>query len=173
MSDQTITLGAGCFWCLEAVYKRMDGVLDVTSGYAGGHAKSPTYESVCSGETGHAEVVRVTFDPERVSLDEVLRQFFRSHDPTTPNRQGNDVGTQYRSIVLHESADQREAALRIRDEVDERLDRKVVTEIEPLQQFHEAEEYHQDYFDNHPNAGYCRLVIVPKLEKLGIPAIPV
>jgi len=173
MSEQTITLGGGCFWCLEAVYKRMEGVLDVTSGYAGGHSRNPSYESVCSGATGHAEVVRVTFETDRVSLDEVLRQFFRSHDPTTKNRQGNDVGTQYRSIVLHESDAQREAALRIRDEVDERLGGKVVTEIEPLQEFYEAEDYHQDYFDKHPNAGYCRLVIVPKLQKLGIPAIPV
>jgi peptide-methionine (S)-S-oxide reductase len=173
MSRQTITLGGGCFWCIEAVYKRLDGVLDVTSGYAGGHTKNPSYEAVCSGTTGHAEVVRVAFDPDVVSLDEILRQFFRAHDPTTPNRQGNDVGTQYRSIVLYETDGQREAAERVRAEISAQTSRKVVTEIKPLDVFYEAEEYHQDYFDAHPNAGYCRLVIAPKLKKLGIPPIPV
>jgi peptide-methionine (S)-S-oxide reductase len=128
---------------------------------------------VCSGRTGHAEVVRVEYDPRVVSTEEVLRQFFRSHDPTTVNRQGNDVGTQYRSVILYENEEQREAAEKIKAETDEQLSGSVVTEIEPLQTFYPAEDYHQDYFDKHPNAGYCRLVIAPKLAKLGIPPMPV
>jgi len=173
MAKETITVGGGCFWCIEAVYKRMDGITDVTSGYAGGATVDPTYEEVCSGKTGHAEVVRVEFDPEQVSTEEVLRQFFRSHDPTTVNRQGNDVGSQYRSIILYESEPQREAAEAIRDEASASLRGKVVTEIEPLAKFWPAEGYHQDYFDKNPNAGYCRMIIAPKLQKLGIPTIPV
>ena len=172
MGSERITLGGGCFWCIEAVYKRVDGIVSVTSGYAGGETKNPTYEEVCSGRTGHAEVVRVEFDPGVIPLEDVLRRFFESHDPSTRNRQGNDVGTQYRSIVLYESDEQREVAERIRGEVDERLSGKVVTEIKPLEEFFPAEEYHQDYFDKHPNAGYCRLVIAPKLKKLGIPTMP-
>ena len=173
MARQTITLGGGCFWCVEAVYKRMDGVVGVTSGYAGGQVKNPTYEAVCAGNTGHAEVVRVEFDTDVVSLEDVLRRFFQSHDPTTRNRQGNDVGTQYRSVIFYERDDQRPIAERIRGEVDASLSSGVVTEIGPLTEFSPAEEYHQDYFDRNPTAGYCRLVIVPKLQKLGIPALPV
>jgi peptide-methionine (S)-S-oxide reductase len=173
MATETITLGGGCFWCIEAVYKRIDGILSVTSGYAGGHTQDPTYEEICTGRTGHAEVVRVEFDPEVISVEDVLRRFFESHDPTTLNRQGNDVGTQYRSIVLYEYEAQREAAEKIRGEADARLEAKVVTEIEPLETFYPAEDYHQDYFDKQPNAGYCRLVIAPKLKKLGIPTMPV
>ncbi|MFW6288718.1 MAG: peptide-methionine (S)-S-oxide reductase MsrA [Spirochaetota bacterium] len=173
MAKETITVGGGCFWCIEAVYKRMDGITDVTSGYAGGSVAEPTYEEVCSGKTGHAEVVRVEFDTDRISLEAVLRQFFRSHDPTTVNRQGNDVGSQYRSIILYENERQREIAETIRDEVSESLGGKVVTTIEPLKKFTPAEDYHQDYFDKNPNAGYCRMIIAPKLQKLGIPTIPV
>ena len=173
MATETITLGGGCFWCIEAVYKRIDGILSVTSGYAGGHTQDPTYEEICTGRTGHAEVVRVEFDPEVISVEDVLRRFFESHDPTTLNRQGNDVGTQYRSIVLYENEAQREAAEKIREKADARLEAKVVTEIEPLETFYPAEDYHQDYFDKQPNAGYCRLVIAPKLKKLGIPSMPV
>lgn len=172
MATETITLGGGCFWCIEAVYKRIDGITGVTSGYAGGETKNPTYEDVCTGRTGHAEVVRVEFDPAVIKVDEVLRRFFASHDPTTLNRQGNDVGTQYRSIVLYENDEQRRAAERIRDEVDRELSGKVVTQIEPLEAFYPAESYHQDYFDTNPNAGYCRLIIAPKLKKLGIPTMP-
>ncbi|MFW5743738.1 MAG: peptide-methionine (S)-S-oxide reductase MsrA [Spirochaetota bacterium] len=172
MATETITLGGGCFWCIEAVYKRIDGIIDVTSGYAGGETKNPSYEEVCTGRTGHAEVVRVEFDPDVIGRDEVLRRFFASHDPTTLNRQGNDVGTQYRSIVLYETDEQRQAAERIRDEVDRELSGSVVTQIEPLKAFYPAEAYHQDYFDKNPNAGYCRLIIAPKLKKLGIPTMP-
>jgi peptide-methionine (S)-S-oxide reductase len=173
MATETITLGGGCFWCIEAVYKRVDGIVSVTSGYAGGHTQNPTYEEICTGRTGHAEVVRVEFDPDVIGVEDVLRRFFESHDPTTLNRQGNDVGTQYRSIVLYENEAQREAAEKIRGEAHARLEGKVVTEIEPLETFYPAEDYHQDYFDKHPNAGYCRLVIAPKLKKLGIPTMPV
>lgn len=172
MATETITLGGGCFWCIEAVYKRIDGITDVTSGYAGGETKNPTYEEVCTGRTGHAEVVRVEFDPGVIGVDEVLRTFFASHDPTTLNRQGNDVGTQYRSVVLYETDEQRQAAERIRDEVDREISGKVVTTVEPLETFYPAEDYHQDYFDTNPNAGYCRLIIAPKLKKLGIPTMP-
>jgi peptide-methionine (S)-S-oxide reductase len=172
MATQTITLGGGCFWCIEAVYKRIDGITDVASGYAGGDTKNPTYEEVCTGRSGHAEVVRVEFDPDVITVEEVLRRFFASHDPTTLNRQGNDVGTQYRSIVLYENDEQRQAAERVRDEVDRELSARVVTQIEPLGAFYPAEAYHQDYFDKNPNAGYCRLIIAPKLKKLGIPTMP-
>ncbi|MFW5689327.1 MAG: peptide-methionine (S)-S-oxide reductase MsrA, partial [Spirochaetota bacterium] len=153
MATETITVGGGCFWCIEAVYKRVDGIVSVTSGYAGGETKNPTYEEVCSGRTGHAEVCRIEFDPGVIPLRDVLRRFFESHDPTTPNRQGNDVGTQYRSIVLYENDEQRQAAEEIRAEADARLEGSVVTEIEPLETFYPAEAYHQDYFDKHPNAG--------------------
>lgn len=172
MASETITVGGGCFWCIEAVYKRIEGILDVTSGYAGGETGNPTYEEVCTGRTGHAEVVRIEFDPGVISLEDVLRRFFESHDPTTPNRQGNDVGTQYRSIILPGDDRQADVAERIRDEANARLGGRVVTSIERLGEFYPAEEYHQDYFDTHPNAGYCRLVIAPKLKKLGIPTIP-
>ena len=173
MAKDTITVGGGCFWCIEAVYKRMDGITDVTSGYAGGKVDEPTYEEVCSGKTGHAEVVRVEFDPDQVSTEAVLKQFFRSHDPTTVNRQGNDVGSQYRSIIFYENERQREIAEAIRNEVSESFGGRVVTEIEQLEKFWPAEGYHQDYFDKNPNAGYCRMIIAPKLQKLGIPTIPV
>ena len=176
MSNQkreTATVGGGCFWCIEAVFKRVRGVHDVTSGYAGGETSNPTYQEVCSGTTGHAEVVQVTFDPETVSYAEILRTFFAAHDPTTPNRQGADVGTQYRSVILYENEHQKETARSVIEEVEALLSRPVVTELVPLSEFYPAEEYHQDYFDKNPTAGYCRVVIAPKLDKLGIPEAPI
>lgn len=163
-----ITLGGGCFWCIEAVYKRIDGVLSARSGYAGGHVENPTYEQVCSGTTGHAEVVQVEFDENVISLDEVLNVFWKAHDPTSKDRQGADVGPQYRSVILYETDEQRRIAERSRDGVAALLNKTVVTEIEPLEKFYEAEAYHQDYFENNPTAGYCRVVIQPKLKKLGM-----
>ncbi len=160
------TLGGGCFWCLEAVLDRLEGVRSVVSGYAGGSSKNPTYEEVCSGTTGHAEVVQVTFDPGIISYEKLLDAFWQAHDPTTLNRQGADVGTQYRSVIFTHSEAQREAAERSRNELAKRFDRPVVTEITPLERFYEAEEYHQDYFRKNPNAPYCVFVIQPKLRKL-------
>ena len=173
MAREKIVVGGGCFWCIEAVFKRVDGIVLVTSGYAGGSVDNPTYEAVCTGATGHAEVCDIEFDDATISCDEVLRRFFASHDPTTLNRQGNDVGTQYRSIVLYRNSEQKEASERVRAEFTEQLGGRVVTEIVPLETFYEAEDYHKDYFDRNPNAGYCRVVIAPKLKKLGIPSIPI
>jgi peptide-methionine (S)-S-oxide reductase len=158
-------LGGGCFWCLEAVFERVAGVKDVTSGYAGGHTDHPTYEEVCTGETGHAEVVRITFDPDVVSYRDLLEIFFGVHDPTTPNRQGDDVGTQYRSIILYDGDEQRRTAEAVLREQAERWPDPVVTELVPLTAFHPAEAYHQDYFRKNPAAGYCRLVVAPKVDK--------
>ena len=148
-ATETATVGGGCFWCIEAVYKRIGGVISVVSGYAGGHVADPTYEQVCSGSTGHAEVTRIEFDTAILSYRELLGHFFRAHDPTTWNRQGNDVGTQYRSIILYHNDDQRRSAEEVRAEVQKSLSRDVVTEIEPLQHFYPAEEYHQDYNAKH------------------------
>ncbi len=165
---QSAYLGGGCFWCLEAYFETLPGVVAVVSGYAGGHAVSPTYREVCSGETGHAEVVRIDFDPAKISYETLLEKFWLVHDPTTLNRQGPDEGTQYRSIILFTDEAQRAAAERSRAAVQARLEDRVVTAIEPLQRFWEAEEYHQDYFRRNPNQGYCRAVIAPKLKKLGV-----
>jgi peptide-methionine (S)-S-oxide reductase len=165
MASETITLGGGCFWCVEAVYELVDGVLAVESGYCNGHVARPTYEQVCEGDTGHAEVVRVTFDPERISLREVLEIFFTIHDPTTRNRQGNDVGPQYRSgIYTHDEA-QAAVAREVLAEVNEALGGRVVTELVPEENYSRAEDYHQHYFANHPGAGYCAFVVAPKVEK--------
>ena len=160
------TFGAGCFWCVEAVFERLEGVHSVVSGYAGGAGANPTYEEVCSGTTGHAEAVQITFDPMTVTYGELLERFWQAHDPTTPDGQGADVGTQYRSIILYHSEAQREAAEQSKDEVSKRFDRPVVTEIAPLERFYEAEAYHQDYFRNNPDVPYCVFVIQPKLRKL-------
>lgn len=168
MARETATLGGGCFWCLEAVFERLRGVEAVESGYAGGRRPNPSYEQVCSGATGHAEVVRVTFDPEQISYGGLLEIFFAFHDPTTRNRQGPDVGTQYRSIILTESAEQE----RVAREVIARLgsaavfDAPIVTEVEPLQQFWPAEPEHRRYFQRHPEQAYCRAVIAPKVAGL-------
>jgi peptide-methionine (S)-S-oxide reductase len=169
MSDsETATFGGGCFWCIEAPMKELVGVEDVTSGYAGGHVEDPTYEEVCSGETGHAEVVRVVFDPDVISYRDLLEVFFAIHDPTTEDRQGPDVGSQYRSVVFYHDEKQREtvesfvAALADRGVYDD----DIVTEIEPLETFYEAEEHHQDYYEKNPNQPYCAVQIPPKLNKV-------
>jgi peptide-methionine (S)-S-oxide reductase len=168
MSAETATLAGGCFWCLEAVYDELKGVQDVVSGYAGGTDPNPTYEAVCRGTTGHAEVVQVTFDPEVVSYREILEVFFTIHDPTTLNRQGSDVGTQYRSAIFYHSPEQRETAERVIAEVEEEGiwgSAPLVTEVVPLDAFYPAEEYHQEYFARNPNQGYCQVVIAPKVSK--------
>ncbi|PTB17120.1 peptide-methionine (S)-S-oxide reductase [Trinickia symbiotica] len=167
-ASETATLGGGCFWCLEAVYLDVDGVKSVESGYAGGTVERPTYEQVCDGDTGHAEVVKVEFDPVKISYREILQIFFSIHDPTQLNRQGNDVGTQYRSIIFTHSDAQRETAAElIRELTREALfDRPIVTQIEPLDgNYWPAEAYHQNYFAQHPDQGYCTFVVAPKVAK--------
>jgi len=160
-------LGGGCFWCLEAVFLDLRGVSRVVSGYAGGHVPNPTYEQVCAGRTGHAEVVQVTFDPAEIGYADLLRVFFTIHDPTTPDRQGNDVGPQYRSIILVHSEEQRRIAEDVMREIADTgiWGGPIVTEIEPLGQFYPAEVYHQNYFANNPSTGYCRAVVAPKVAK--------
>lgn len=162
---ETITLAGGCFWCVEAVFEQVRGVVDVQSGYSNGHVRSPTYEDVCTGTTGHAEVVRVRFDPAQISLAEILQVFFATHDPTTRNRQGADVGPQYRSGIYWTDESQREAIARVLDEANDETGGRVVTEVEPLANYSAAEAYHQHYFANNPEQGYCAAVIGPKLEK--------
>lgn len=166
-AEQLATLGGGCFWCLEAVYLGLRGVTRVVSGYAGGHVPNPTYELVCGKKTGHAEVVQVTFDPDVISFDDLLRVFFTIHDPTTVDRQGNDVGPQYRSIILTHDAEQEAAAERVIAEIAAAgiWPGKIVTKIEPLQTFWPAEPEHQDYFARNPWSGYCRAVVAPKVLK--------
>ncbi len=163
----TITLGAGCFWCVEAVFAELNGVHKVTSGYMGGHVQNPTYKQVTTGTTGHAEVARILFDPKVVSLDQILEVFWLTHDPTTLNRQGADEGTQYRSAVFFANDEQRRIAEGYKAELDrsKAFAGPIVTEITPTGEFFEAENYHQDYFANNPDQGYCRMVIQPKLEK--------
>ena len=163
---ETATFGGGCFWCVEAAFKELDGVERVTSGYAGGHVEDPSYEAVCREETGHAEVVRVEYDSDVLGYDDLLEVFFAVHDPTQLNRQGPDVGTQYRSIILHEDDDQREQATAYVEALDEEYDDDVVTEIEPLEEFYRAEEYHQDYFEKNPDDAYCTMNAKPKVEKV-------
>ena len=165
MANEVITLGGGCFWCTEAVYEQVDGVLAVESGYCNGHVQNPSYEQVCGGDTGHVEVVRVEFDNARIPLRDVLEIFFNVHDATTLNRQGNDVGPQYRSgIYLHDES-QRAVAEAVRAEANAAHRGRVVTEIEPLANYSRAEAYHQRYFANHPGQGYCAMVVAPKVEK--------
>ena len=165
MALQVITLGGGCFWCVEAVYELVDGVESVESGYCNGQLLNPSYEQVCSGTTGHAEVVRVSFDDERIPLREVLEIFFTVHDPTTLNRQGNDSGTQYRSGIYFESAAQEAVARGVLAEAQAAHGGRAVTELLPLANYSRAEAYHQHYFANHPNQGYCAFVVAPKVEK--------
>jgi len=160
------TFGGGCFWCIEAIFERIDGVTEVVSGYAGGTKANPTYEEVCTGATGHAEVVQVHYDPKKVSYAGLLEMFFKAHDPTTLNRQGADTGTQYRSIILYANDDERKTAEAARKKAQKDWKDPIVTEIVPLKAFYQAEDYHQDYFDNNRSAGYCRVVIAPKLQKL-------
>ena len=169
MSRQTITLGGGCFWCLEAIFLRVQGVIAVESGYCNGHLQAPSYEQVCQGDSGHVEVVRVTFDAEQISLAELLEIFFHIHDPTTPGRQGNDVGSQYRSgIYWHDTAQEavaQEVRARADVEMSALLGRPVVTEVLQESNYWPAEAYHQDYFAQHPQQGYCAAVVAPKVEK--------
>jgi peptide-methionine (S)-S-oxide reductase len=164
-STQTITLGGGCFWCTEAVYERVKGVTAVESGYSNGTTVRPSYEQVCTGTTGHNEVVRVSFDPAQISLREILEIFFVIHDPTTLNRQGNDSGTQYRSGIYFHDAEQEQVAREVIAQVNDFHRGRVVTELQPERNYSKAEEYHQHYFANHPNQGYCAMVVAPKVEK--------
>jgi len=165
---ETATLAGGCFWCLEAAFQDLKGVEKVQSGYAGGHVSNPSYEQVCTGTTGHAEVVQITFDPTVVSFDDLLHVFFTIHDPTTLNRQGEDVGTQYRSAIFYHTPEQKATAERvIRELAAEKVwDDPVVTELKPLDAFYPAEQYHRDYYRRNPNQGYCRAVIAPKVAKV-------
>ncbi|MGE9293527.1 MAG: peptide-methionine (S)-S-oxide reductase MsrA [Puniceicoccales bacterium] len=167
---ETATLGAGCFWCVEAVFERIDGVHSVMPGYTGGHVKDPTYNEVCAGTTGHAEVAQIEFDPEAVSYSQILDVFFKSHDPTTLNRQGADVGTQYRSAIFYNDDKQKQLAQLAIEKWNaaEAYDNPIVTEVTELGTFYPAENYHQDYYNKNPNAGYCAYVIRPKLKKLGL-----
>jgi methionine-S-sulfoxide reductase len=165
---ETITLGAGCFWCLEAVFSRLKGVIQSESGYCGGTMPNPTYSQVCSGTTGHAEVVQVTFDPAQISLQTILSVFFSLHDPTTLNRQGADVGTQYRSALFYHTEEQKRVAQEMISSINRvgTWGRPVVTEVVPLPPFYPAEEYHQRYYERNPDQGYCRAVIRPKVDHL-------
>jgi methionine-S-sulfoxide reductase len=165
--EERITLGSGCFWCTEAIFQRLEGVNMVESGYSGGHKINPTYEEVCSGTTGYAEVVQVTFDSQKISLYSILEVFFKTHDPTTLNRQGSDVGTQYRSVIFYHSSEQQKLALELINELNNEhiWSNKIVTKVEQFEKFYAAESYHQNYYNNNKNQGYCRFVIVPKLEK--------
>jgi peptide-methionine (S)-S-oxide reductase len=165
-TPQVVTLGGGCFWCLDAAYREIVGVTRVVSGYAGGSRPNPTYEQVCTGATGHAEVVQVEFDPDVVSFDDILAVFWSIHDPTTLNRQGADAGTQYRSAIFYSDDGQRASAEASRDEVQKLWPGPVVTEIVPFEVFYPAEEYHQDYYARNPGQGYCQAVINPKLRKV-------
>ena len=165
-ATELATLGGGCFWCTEAVFERLDGVKSVTSGYAGGKSENPTYEDVCTGTSGHAEVTQVEFDPKKISFEHLLDVFWAAHDPTTLNRQGADSGTQYRSVIFYHSEAQRAAAEKSKKNAQPDFSSPIVTEISPLPKFYKAEGYHQNYFNNNSRAPYCQFVIRPKLEKL-------
>jgi peptide-methionine (S)-S-oxide reductase len=165
MAIEKATLGGGCFWCLEAVYDELKGVQEVVSGYMGGHVEDPTYKAVCNGTTGHAEVVQVTYDTDEVSFGEILDVFFTIHDPTTLNRQGADVGTQYRSAIFYHSPEQEATAKAKIEEHSALWDNPIVTEVTEADTFYRAEDYHQNYYANNPNQGYCRMVVAPKVAK--------
>ena len=165
MASEIATLGGGCFWCLEAVYQQLKGVQAVESGYTGGQVKNPTYEQVCEGNTGHAEVVRVSYDPTIISYREILEIFFTIHDPTTLNRQGNDAGTQYRSVIYFHSPEQQAVARQVIAEMANVWDAPIVTELSPAETYYKAEGYHQDYFRQNPLQGYCAFVVAPKVAK--------
>ena len=164
---KTATFGSGCFWCTEAIFERVNGVISVVSGYSGGHVVNPTYKEVCDGTTGHAECTQITFDPSIISYDELLEIFWKTHDPTTLNRQGNDVGTQYRSIIFYHDDEQKQKADYYKQKLTEEKiwGKPIVTEITKLEKFYPAEDYHQEYYENNPNQGYCAFVITPKVEK--------
>lgn len=163
----TLTIGGGCFWCVEAQLLQLEGVMSVKSGYAGGHIDNPTYKEVCSGITGHAEVIQVAFDTKKISIDEVLAAFWQAHDPTQLNRQGNDIGTQYRSVIFYRNEQQHKIAQEYKEKLNAEhvYDKPVVTEISPLTVFYPAEDYHQNYYNQNATQGYCQYVIAPKLEK--------
>jgi peptide-methionine (S)-S-oxide reductase len=165
---ETATFANGCFWCTEAVFQKLKGVEKVTSGYSGGHVKNPTYEQVCNKNTGHAEVIQIEFDPTQISFDELLEVFWKTHDPTTLNRQGNDVGPQYRSVVFYHNEEQKEKAEKYKKALDDNsvFDSPIVTAIEPFSVFYPAENYHNNYYQNNPSQPYCYYVIRPKVEKL-------
>ncbi len=165
---ERVTLGGGCFWCIEAAFKTLDGVAEATSGYAGGHVEDPTYRAVCSGSTGHAEVVQLTYDPSVVSYETILEVFFTVHDPTQVDRQGPDIGSQYRSAIYTHTDDQYEQTMAFIDalEAEGVYDEPIVTDVEPLDTFYEAEPYHQDYFEKNPSNAYCRMHAAPKVEKV-------
>ena len=166
--SEIATLGGGCFWCVEAVFQRIEGVLSVKPGYAGGDIKNPTYKQICTGNTGHAEVAKIEFDPEKITYSQILNIFWQSHDPTTLNRQGNDVGTQYRSVIFFHDEIQREIAEKSKIDADKSgyWDNKIVTEITLLNNYYDAEDYHDNYYNSNPNQPYCLFVIKPKLDKL-------
>lgn len=166
MTSETATLGGGCFWCLEAVYQELKGVVHVESGYTGGHIPNPSYEDVSGGGTGHAEVVQIVFDTECIGYRDLLEIFFTMHDPTTPNRQGNDVGTQYRSAIYYHTPEQLTIARQVIAEMANVWDAPIVTELSPLDTFYKADASHQDYFRNHPLQGYCAFIVAPKITKL-------
>ena len=166
-NTEKTTVGGGCFWCLEPIFRDLVGVEDVVVGYAGGDVEDPSYQQVCTGSTGHAEVVQITYDPAEISLEQLLEVFFTIHDPTTLNRQGPDVGTQYRSIILYHDQEQKQVAEQVMKEVEEKglWEDELVTEVEPLETFYPAEKYHQRYYEKNPNAGYCQAIIAPKVKK--------
>ena len=166
--SEIATLGGGCFWCVEAVFQRVEGVISVKPGYAGGKVKNPTYKQICTGNTGHAEVAKIEFDPSKITYSQILNVFWQSHDPTTLNRQGNDVGTQYRSVIFFHSERQEEIAKKSKIDADKSgyWDNEIVTEVTLLNNYYDAEDYHDNYYSNNPNQPYCLFVIKPKLDKL-------
>lgn len=166
MAIKEAVLGGGCFWCLDASFRQIDGVIDVISGYANGNIPNPTYKQVCTDTTGYAEVVKIIYDDTKISYRELLEIFYTIHDPTTLNRQGADFGSQYRSTILYNSEDEYKIAKEVTNEFQKKLDRKIVTKIEPLKNFYEAEEYHQNYFAKNPKQGYCTFVVAPKVHKV-------
>ena len=170
MHQDTIVLGGGCFWCLEAVFQRIQGIVTIESGYAGGNTAHPTYKQVCGGNSGHAEVVKISYDSSVLSMNQVFDLFFVAHDPTTLNRQGNDIGSQYRSIIFYKNDSEKVAAVKAIERAQSRYRNKIVTELQPLDQFqfYKAENYHQNYFNQNKEAGYCQYVIQPKLTHLGL-----
>jgi peptide-methionine (S)-S-oxide reductase len=167
LKTDTATFGTGCFWCTEAIFQQLEGVIKVTSGYSGGKVDNPTYKQVCSGTTGHAECLNIIYDPSKISFDDLLEVFWQTHDPTTLNRQGNDIGTQYRSVIFYHNQEQKDKAEKYKAELDKSgaWDNPIVTSLEPMSKFYPAEDYHQNYYNDNTGQGYCQFVIRPKLEK--------
>jgi len=167
-NSEYATLGGGCFWCIEAVYQRLDGIISVVPGYAGGHSKTTTYKEVCTGKTGHAEVARIHYNNDIITYEQILNVFWQAHDPTTLNRQGNDVGTQYRSVIFYHNDNQKKIAVNSKEKANKSgyWSNKIVTEVTKISNYSDAEDYHNNYYDNNPNQPYCMFVIKPKLDKL-------